>query len=99
MRVAVHQVIDAGFISAAESLTIGFAVVVRNGRMTEFIAVLDAGLTVVLVVFACASDAIVKALRFHSLDFGGRSSPYFVPVVWTVAWRRRTLLCLCCRNA
>jgi hypothetical protein len=54
---------------------------------------------VVLVVLARACDAIVKALRFHSLNLGGRSGPYFVAVVWAVTWRWRTLLCLCCRNA
>ena len=99
VRIAAHQVLNAGFISVTESLTIGFAIVMRNGWLAEFVAVLDAGLTVVLVVLARACDAIVKALRFYSLNLCGRSGPYFVAVVRAVAWRRWTLLGLCCRDA
>jgi len=90
----VHQVIHAGLISAAESVTIGFTVVMGNRRMAELFAILHAGLAVILVILARAFNAVVEALRLRSLNLGGWSSPYFVAVI-----RRRTLLCLCCRNA
>jgi hypothetical protein len=97
----VHQVLDAGFISAPESLTIGFAIVMRNWWMPELVTVFYARLAVVFIVLACACDSIVKALRLHSLNLCRRSSPYFMAIIRAVAWRRRTLLwvlCLCCGN-
>ena len=87
VRIAVHQVLDAGLVSAAESVAIGFAVVMGNRRMTELFAVFNTGLTVILVVLARAFNAIVKTLSMHALKFGGRSRPDFVAVVG-----RRTLL-------
>lgn len=97
VRIAAHQVLDADFISAAESMAIGFAVVMRNRRMTEFVTVLNVGRTMVLVILARALDAVVETLRFYSLNLSRRVGPYFMTIIWR-RWRW-TLLCLYYRNA
>jgi len=103
VRVAAHQVFDAGLVSVLESFTIGFAFVMRNRRMAEFIAILNVGLTVILVVLARSFNAVVEALRLRSLNLGWGSSPYFMAIIRRRRWvlrvlplRRNAHQCCCC---
>ncbi len=98
MGIAVHQMLYAYLISATETIAIGLAIMMAYRRMTEFIAVLHAGLTVILVIFSSAFDAVVEALRLDSLKLCRSGCPWLMPISWR-RWRGCRILRLCCGDA